>query len=79
MNISLKNIKVSELVDGYQDRGDEGVCGYGGRLNIRPAYQREFIYKEKQRNEVVHTVRKGFPLNTIVSGSIRAERPRLQT
>lgn len=28
------------------------VVGYGGRLNIRPAFQREFIYKEKQRDEV---------------------------
>jgi len=34
-------------------------------LNIRPPYQREFIYKEKQRNEVIHTVRKKFPLNTM--------------
>ncbi len=65
MKIVLRNIKVSELVEGYEDKAEEGVRGYGGRLNIRPAYQREFIYKEKQRNEVVHTVRKGFPLNTI--------------
>lgn len=34
------------------------VSGYGGKLNIRPAYQREFIYKDKQRNEVIHTVRR---------------------
>ncbi len=39
--------------------------GYGGRLNIRPTFQREFIYKDKQRNEVIHTVRKGFSLNTM--------------
>lgn len=65
MKIALKNIKVSELVAGYEDRGEQGVLGYGGRLNIRPAFQREFIYKEKQRNEVIHTVRRGFPLNTM--------------
>lgn len=65
MNIDLHSVKVSELVDGYQDKAEEGVRGYGGRLNIRPAYQREFIYGEKQRNEVIHTVRKGFPLNTM--------------
>lgn len=44
---------------------DERPRGYGGRLNIRPPYQREFIYKEKERNEVIHTVRKNFPLNTM--------------
>lgn len=56
---------MSELVNGYEDKAEEGVRGYSGQLNIRPAYQREFIYKEKQRNEVINTVRKGFPLNTM--------------
>ncbi len=65
MKISLHNIKVSELIAGFEDKAEEGVRGYGGRLNIRPPYQREFIYKEKQRNEVIHTVRKNFPLNTM--------------
>lgn len=65
MKIDLHNIKVSDLVAGYEDKAEEGVRGYGGRLNIRPAYQREFIYKEKQRNEVINTVRKNFPLNTM--------------
>jgi hypothetical protein len=65
MKITLQNIKVSELVDGFRDEGEEGVRGYGSRLNIRPAYQREFIYKEKQRNAVIDTVRKRFPLNTM--------------
>lgn len=65
MKIALHNIKISELVAGFEDKSEEGVRGYGGRLNIRPPYQREFIYKEKQRNEVIHTVRKNFPLNTM--------------
>jgi hypothetical protein len=65
MKIELKNIKVSELVADYSDKGEEGVRGYGGRLNIRPSFQREFIYKEKQRNEVIHTLRRNFPLNTM--------------
>lgn len=65
MKIILKNIKVSDLTNGYEDKAEEGVRGYDGKLNIRPAYQREFIYKEKQRNEVIHTIRKDFPLNTM--------------
>ncbi len=39
--------------------------GYGGRLDIRPPYQREFIYKDKQRDAVVDTVTKNFPLNVM--------------
>lgn len=65
MKIALTNISVAELISNYQDHADEGIRGYNGRLNIRPAYQREFIYKDAQRNEVIHTVRKDFPLNTM--------------
>lgn len=65
MKIELKEITIRELTDGYEDNADAGVVGYVGRLNIRPAFQREFIYKEKQRNEVINTVRKDFPLNTM--------------
>ena len=65
MKISMKNVKVADIIDGYKDQSELGVRGYGGKLNIRPAYQREFIYKDKQRNEVIHTVRKNFPLNTM--------------
>ncbi len=65
MKITEQKVKLSEIVDGFVDGGDEGVVGYGGRLNIRPAYQREFIYKGEQKAEVVRTILKGFPLNTI--------------
>lgn len=65
MEIELQNIKIAELVSGFKDEAEKGVVGYDGKLNIRPAYQREFIYKEKQRNEVLHTVMRGFPLNTM--------------
>lgn len=62
---TFPKITVRDLVDNYSDRGEEGVRGYAGRLNIRPAYQREYIYQEKPRNEVINTVQKGFPLNTM--------------
>ena len=38
---------------------------YGGKLDVRPKYQREFIYKDKQRDAVLDTVKKGFPLNVM--------------
>lgn len=72
MKITIKNVKISEIVAGYEDKAEEGVRGFGHKLNIRPPYQREFIYKEKQRDEVIKTVRKNFPLNTMywaVSGN----------
>lgn len=65
MNISLKDIPIRDIVNGYVDSIDTGVRGYCGRLNIRPPYQREFVYKDAQRDAVIDTVFKGFPLNTI--------------
>lgn len=65
MKITEKKITVKELVENYQDLGEKGVFGYNNRLVIRPAYQREFVYKDKQRNAVIESVRKGFPLNVM--------------
>ncbi|WP_428056640.1 HNH endonuclease family protein [Candidatus Avelusimicrobium alvi] len=65
MNITLKEITVDDLVKDYQDLAENGVTGYGGKLDIRPPYQREFIYKDKQREAVIDTVSKNFPLNVM--------------
>jgi len=65
MKIELKEITIREVVNEYINNNEEGVIGYGGKLNIRPKYQREFIYKDKQRAAVIETVRKDFPLNVM--------------
>ncbi len=65
MKIALKEITVKELTEGYKDNSESGVVGYGGLLDIRPPYQREFIYKDKQRDAVINTLRKDFPLNVM--------------
>ncbi len=65
MKIDLYKIKIREVVDGYKDSHEEGVVAYGGKLDVRPKYQREFVYKEKQRDAVIDTVRQGFPLNVM--------------
>jgi len=65
MQITETKIKVSELCRGYKDDGDGGVFGYDGKLTIRPAFQREFVYKDKQRDAVIETVRQNFPLNVM--------------
>lgn len=65
MNIELKEITIRELTNGYEDNEEDGVIGYDGKLDIRPPYQREFIYKEKQRDAVIDTITKDFPLNVM--------------
>lgn len=65
MKIELRHIKIKDLVVGYCDSGHDGVIGYTGLLDIRPAYQREFVYKDEARNKVIDTIRKNFPLNVM--------------
>jgi len=65
MKIELHKIKIREVISGYKDSAEEGVVAYGGKLDVRPKYQREFVYKDKQRDAVIDTVRKGFPLNVM--------------
>ena len=65
MKIELKEILIKDVAKNYIDSAEEGVVGYDGKLNIRPKYQREFVYDEKKRNAVIDTIRKGFPLNVM--------------
>ena len=65
MKIDLTRITVRDLVEDYHDDGEGGVRGYGGKLDIRPPFQREFIYKDKERNAVIDSILKGFPLNVM--------------
>ena len=63
MKIELNEITVRELVQDYSDDGEGGVRGYRGKLDIRPPYQREFVYSGKQRDAVIHSVKNNFPLS----------------
>lgn len=65
MKIELKEVSVRELTNGYEDNNEDGVIGYGGLLDIRPPYQREFIYNDKQRDAVIDTITKEYPLNVM--------------
>lgn len=65
MKIELKELTIQEVSENYIDNQEEGVIGYNGKLNIRPKYQREFVYDDKKRDEVVRTINKKFPLNVM--------------
>lgn len=65
MQIKLHEISIRDVVKDYKDKGEEWVSWYDGKLNIRPPYQREFVYSGKQRDAVIETVKKDFPLNVL--------------
>lgn len=65
MKIDLHPTTIRAVMTGYSDKGEDGVTALDGALNIRPKYQREFVYKDKQRDEVIRTVKNNFPLNVM--------------
>lgn len=65
MKIELHKISIREVITGFKDSAEEGVVAYDGRLDVRPKYQREFVYKDKQRDAVIETIKKNFPLNVM--------------
>ncbi len=77
--MTIKRIKVTvgEITNGYINNDEQGVRGYGGLLDIRPPYQREFIYNDKEQQAVITTVLAGYPLNVMywVKRSEDAECP----
>ena len=77
MTIDKKEKTVGEIVEGYINNDEQGVRGYGGLLDIRPPYQREFIYNEKEQKAVINTVLHNYPLNVMywVKRSEDAECP----
>lgn len=73
MKITNIPVTVRELTEDYFNDDEEGVSGYRGQLDIRPRYQREFVYKDKQRDEVIRTVLRGLPLNVMYWAKVEGE------
>lgn len=65
MKIDLHHAPVRDLADGYVNSGYDGVVGYGGALDIRPKFQREFVYDTAKQQAVITTILSGFPLNVM--------------
>ena len=77
MTIKPLEVTVGEITMGYVNNDEQGVRGYYGKLDIRPPYQREFIYNEKEQQAVIRTVLNGYPLSSMywVKRSDDAECP----
>lgn len=65
MTIKQIEVTVGEITNGYINNDEKGVRGYNGQLDIRPPYQREFIYNEKEQQAVITTVMNEYPLNVM--------------
>lgn len=65
MKIERKTFKIRDICEGYSNDVIEGVYAMNGKLNIRPQYQREFVYDEEQRALVIDSIKNGYPLSVM--------------
>lgn len=65
MKTRQPEITIRDLVNGYHDSGENGVVAFGGKLNVRPAYQRAFVYNPDDRDRVMLSVYNNMPLNSM--------------
>lgn len=67
MEIRRVYISIKDLVENFIDETEEdvngGVYALGGKLCVRPKFQRAFVYKEKERQAVIDSCLKGFPIS----------------
>ena len=64
MKINMVKVPVKELIQNYsEDDQTSRVRAWGGKLDVRPEYQREYVYSDDKRDAVINTILKGFPLN----------------
>lgn len=61
-----QKLTIGDLVKGFTEDTRTGkVTGFDGKLDIRPPYQREFVYEMDKQKAVIKTVLAGYPLNVM--------------
>ena len=59
-------LTIGELVKGFKENTATGeVTSMNGLLNIRPPYQREFVYENERQKAVIATILENCPLSVI--------------
>ncbi len=67
MKIHEHELTIRDIIEGYHDDESGQVIGYGGMLNIRPPYQREYIYDGKKdfQGALIESIYHDRPVNLI--------------
>lgn len=69
--VAHRNVKIGDIVSGYiNDQNTGEVTAYGGRLNVRPAYQREFVWDNgglggKKQQALIDSIINHYPINVM--------------
>lgn len=61
-----KKLTIRDLVKDFKENTKTGeVSAFNGDLNVRPPYQREFVYEIPKQIAVIDTILKEYPLNVM--------------
>lgn len=64
MKIIQQKVKLGEIVKGFNKSqytaSKNDIYCFDGKLNCRPAYQRNYVYKGKEKAAVINTIMKGY-------------------
>ncbi len=78
MKTTLKtNITVKDICGGfeYNEFEGKGLFGLSGRLTIQPEYQRNYLYKDEEREAgVVESILKGYPIGLIYFNKVGSDK-----
>lgn len=70
IEVKRKNVKVKDILEGFEWFNDQEkkLVAYKGKLDIRPAFQREFIYELEDEQSVIRSILNDFPLSLMYWG-----------
>ena len=65
MEMHEERIPIRDIIEEYSDDGNGPVIGMGGRLNIRPPYQREYLYSGNSefKESLIQSIYLGRPIS----------------
>ena len=61
-----EKLTIRDLINGFEENTKTGeVVAFNGNLNVRPPYQRGFVYELPKQIAVIETILKEYPLNVM--------------
>lgn len=69
LKIQETKISIEEVMRGYKNQAEFGVVAYNGLLDVRPPFQREYVYDNARRDGVIESIMKGRPINVMYWGT----------
>ena len=68
MKIVEKKITIRDLIEAYRETPFSGVRAYHDALDVRPPYQREFVYNDDEQTLLIESILDGYPIGVMYWG-----------